>query len=126
MSFAAKLGLTSLAIIAALALALGAVHVERIGPELAAYGNLCGPHTNDPCLKPVLKGGFPFAYLYDRPGIAVERQLEFVEDQLFVGPLILDIVIYFALVLSAILAVRRARKRFKSAPSPHQRTTPPQ
>jgi len=125
MSFIAKLGLTSLAIIAALALALGSVNIERVGPEVAAYGNLCGPHTDDPCLEPVLKGGFPFAYLFDAPGISVERQLAFVEDQLHVGALILDIAIYFALVLAAILAVHRARTRLKSAPSPHQQTTPP-
>lgn len=111
MSIAAKLGCTSLALIVALALTLGSVNVERVGPELAAYGNLCGPGTADPCLEPVLKGGFPFAYLFDAPGISVEGQLAFVEDQLHVGALILDIAVYFAIVLSAILAVHRARTR---------------
>jgi hypothetical protein len=107
-------------------LALGSVHVERKGPELAAYGNLCGPHTNEPCLEPVLKGGFPLAYLFDTPGISVERHLPFVEDQLLVGPLILDIATYFAIVLSAIVIICRARTPLKSAQSPHQQTTPPQ
>ena len=126
MSFTAKLTFIRLTLIAAITLALASVNVERIGPELAAYGNLCGPRTNDPCLEPVLKGGFPFAYLFDAPGISVERQLAFVEDQLHVGALILDIAIYFALVLAAMLAGCRVITRLKSAPSPHQQTTPPQ
>jgi hypothetical protein len=122
MRLLAKLGFMSLAFIAAILLTLASVNVERVGPEQAAYGNLCGPHTNDLCFEPVLKGGFPFAYLFDAPGISVERQLEFIEDQLHVGALALDIAIYFALVLSAILAIHRARKSLKSAPSRHRRT----
>lgn len=109
MNLLAKLRLVILALIAAFALTLVSVNVERVGPELAEYGNLCGPHTNEPCLEPVLKGGFPFAYLFDSPGISVERHLAFVEDQLFVGPLVLDMTIYFAIVLSAIVVVRRTR-----------------
>jgi hypothetical protein len=103
MSFIATLRITSLAIVAAFVLALGSVYIERTGPELAAYGNLCGPRADDPCLEPVLKGGYPLAYLVDTPGIAVERKLAFVEDQLLPSALILDIAIYFMLVLSAIL-----------------------
>jgi hypothetical protein len=119
----AKWRLMSIACIAAITLALGSVYIERVGPERAAYGNLCGPRTDDPCLEPVLKGGFPFAYLFDAPGISVERQLAFVEDQLHVGALVLDIAIYFAIVLSAILAIRRARTPLRSAQSRHRQTT---
>jgi len=111
MSFTAKSGFAILALIAAFALTLASVNVQRVGPELAAYGNMCGPRADELCLEPVLKGGFPFAYLFDRPGISVERQLAFVEDQLHVGALILDIAIYFAIVLSGVLAVYRARTR---------------
>jgi len=121
----AKLCLMSLALIVAITLTLASVNIERVGPEQAAYGNLCGPYTDDPCLEPVLKGGFPFAYLFDAPGISVERQLAFIEDQLHIGALILDIAIYFAIVLAAMLAVHRAITRLKSAPSRHQQTTPP-
>lgn len=95
------------ALISAITLAFLSVHVERIGPELVAYGNLCGPSGYDSCYKPVLKGGFPVAYLFDAPGISVERQLAFVEDELSIEALVLDIAIYFAIVLPAILVVWR-------------------
>jgi hypothetical protein len=91
------------ALIAAITLALLSVGVERTGPELARYG--------DSIFKPELRGGFPLAYLYDAPGVSVERQLSFGEDKLFVGSLIIDIAIYFAIVLFIILAVSRARVR---------------
>ena len=104
-----KLSLIAVALISAITLALLSVCVERIGPELAVYGNLCGQSAADPCYKPVLKGGFPVAYLVDAPGISVERQLAFVEDQLLVGTLALDVAIYFALILFAMAAVSYRR-----------------
>jgi hypothetical protein len=105
----ATLRLVALALIAAVTLALLSVSVERTGPELAEYGNLCGPRTSDPCYEPVLKGGFPLAYLFDAPGISVEHQLAFVEDNLHPGALVVDIAVYFAITLTAILAVARYR-----------------
>jgi hypothetical protein len=114
-----KLTLTGIAHIPAIALALLSVYVERMGPELTAYGNLCGPAAADPSYKPVLKGGFPVAYLYDAPGVSVERQLSFGEDKLSMGALIVDIAIYLAIVLLAMLLVsywRSARMQSKSRP----------
>ncbi|MGG7607095.1 hypothetical protein [Massilia sp. BKSP1R2A-1] len=98
----ARLGLLILAFIAAVTLALLSSNIERIGPELVQDGNLCGPGGNAPCYKPALKGGFPFAYLFDHPGISVEGRLFFFEDTLLVGPLILDIAVYFVIVLLAV------------------------
>jgi hypothetical protein len=72
----------------------------------------------DFCYKPVLKGGFPVAYLFDAPGISVERQLGFFEDNLSVGALVLDVAFYFAIVLLIMLAVLRcwsALKKFASS-----------
>jgi hypothetical protein len=108
-----KLGLVAVALISAITLTLLSVCIERVGPELAAYGNLCGQSAADPCYEPVLKGGFPVAYLFDAPGISVERQLSFGEDKLFVGALVLDIAIYFALILFAVVAVSRRRSPSK-------------
>jgi hypothetical protein len=107
MSRVTRLSLAGIAFVLAITLALLSVHVERIGPELAAYGNLCGPNAVDPCYQPVLKGGFPVAYLFDTPGISVERKLAFVEDELVVGALIIDIAIYFAIGLLAMSIVSR-------------------
>lgn len=114
MSRLATVSRIALALVAAITLALLSVFVERIGPELAAYGNLCGPSTADPCYEPVLKGGFPVAYLFDAPGISVERQLAFVEDKLSAGALVLDIAFYFALVLLAILVISHRRSVLRS------------
>jgi hypothetical protein len=107
----ATLSLVCLVSIAAIALALLSVNVERIGPELVQDGNLCGPHGNDPCYKPALKGGFPFAYLFDQPGISVPGRLSFFEDTLFVWPLVLDIAVY----LAAVLLVSRLASRLRPA-----------
>jgi len=95
----------SVAFILAIMLAFLSVHVERIGPELAVYGNLCGPSGSDFCYKPVLKGGFPVAYLFDAPGVSRERVLAFGEDKLSLGALVLDIAIYFAIVVLAMRGV---------------------
>ena len=94
-----KFILISGALILAITLAFLSVHVERIGPELAVYGNLCGPSGSDFCCKPVMKGGFPVAYLFDAPGVSRERVLAFGEDKLSVSALVLDIAIYLAFVL---------------------------
>ncbi len=110
MSHVTKLILICLALIMAITLALLSVYVECTGPELAVYGNLCGPSGSEFCYKPVLKGGFPVAYLFDATGVSVERQLAFVEDDLSVGALVLDIATYLAIVLSTMMAISRWRQ----------------
>lgn len=89
------------AVMIAIALALMSVWIERIGPEQVAYGNTCGPTASDTCYQPVLKGGFPVAYLFDAPGVSVERRLAFVEDKLDRLGLLLDVIIYFTLCMVA-------------------------
>ena len=112
-----KLILICVALIIAIALTLRSVNVEHIGPELVVYGNLCGPSGFDFCYKPVLKGGFPVAYLFDAPGISVERQLGFFEDNLSVGALVLDVAFYFAIVLLTMIAVLRCWSALKKSAS---------
>lgn len=100
-------------LVSAIVLALLSVFVERTGPALAQYG--------DSIYKPVLKGGFPLAYLFDAPGVSVERQLSFGEDALFVGSLIIDIAIYFVTVLLTSVVVshyRSARMHGSSRANP--------
>ena len=110
-----KFILINAAFISAITLAFLSVYVERIGPELVEYGNMCGSSGADSCYKPVLKGGFPAAYLFDAPGISVERQLAFVEDKLYVGALVLDIAVYFAIIALAMLVVsRRSSTRLRA------------
>lgn len=91
----------------AITLAFLSAFVERTGPELVEYGNLCGLNASDPCYEPVLKGGFPVAYLFDAPGISVQHRLSFGEDELSIGALILDIAVYFGIALLVIPLVNR-------------------
>lgn len=104
--------LAGLAFVLALMLTLLSSFVERIGPEVAAYGNLCGPHHNDLCYQPVLKSGYPIAYVFDAPGVSVERKLG-VEDKLSAGAFVLDIAIYFVIFLLVfrVVAYRRDKRR---------------
>ena len=96
-----------LAALLAVVLLVLSAFVERSGPEVASYGNMCGPAANDPCLKPLLKGGVPIAYLFDQPGVSVEHQLSFAEDQVRIGAMALNTALYFAAI---VLAARLLRK----------------
>jgi len=105
-----KLSFLGLALILAITLALMSAHVEHVGPEMVAYGNLCGATASDLCYKPALKGGFPVAYLFDAPGVSRERQLAFGEDKVHIGALVTDIATYFAIFM-LIAGLYRARGR---------------
>jgi hypothetical protein len=66
----------------ALAIALGSAYVERVGPAPAAWRDeLCSPFPLHPCAEGVLQGGWPFAFLLDKPGISVMSALGLVEDR---------------------------------------------
>lgn len=104
-----KLRLLGLALVLAITLALSSAYVERVGPDVVSYGNVCGRGGSDQCYKPVLKGGFPFPYLFDAPGVSVERQLSFGEDNLRMVALVANIAIYFAMMVLVVVAVRRRR-----------------
>lgn len=107
-----------LALVIAIALTVASSIVERFGPAQVSYGNLCGPTSSGECLKPVLAGGFPMAYLEDAPGVSVERQLAFSEDNIRPVPLLFDFVFYWAaIVFFQRLLARRRRSAIPLAPS---------
>jgi hypothetical protein len=95
------------ALVLATALAVLSAWIHRVGPEQVVYSNLCGPTNSDLCYKPVLKGGFPFAYLFDAPGVSREDQLAFGEDNVHLGAFALDVALYFAAVVLVRWAVSR-------------------
>ena len=117
MRLSSNRSLAVFSLIAAITLTVKSVDIERYGPELAAYGNMCGPSHNGPCNEPVLNAGFPVGYLFDNPGISVEHQLALIEDEFRIGAFLLDVAIYFALVLLAALAVRAAWVRLRRRPA---------
>lgn len=81
---------------------------ERLGPELAAYGNLCGPEFNEACLEPVLNAGFPFAFLFDRPGVSVQHQLSLGEDEFRPARFAADLGLFWAGYLALLQLARWA------------------
>jgi hypothetical protein len=99
-----------LAVVAAVALTCGSFAYQRRGPELAVVGNLCGPQMNELCYAPILKGGYPLAYIYDNPNTSVEGDLG-VEDKLRPGAFVLDVLAYFVVLLLAGKALGYARTR---------------
>lgn len=107
----------SLSLVFAGALTLLSVRFERTGPGLVQYGNLCGPTFSDPCYKAELKGGFPFAYLSDAPGVSVQRQLAFVEDNFSPWAFALDVSVYFLAILLIAQVGSRLTGRSSGRPS---------
>lgn len=114
-------GRICLALMLAITLALLSALMQRIGPEELPYGNLCGRSGSELCMEPVLNGGFPFPYLFDAPGVSRERQLAFVEDDLRTPPFLLNVVVYFFVVVlvNIVVALRLSRsKPHKSGNAP--------
>ena len=101
----------ALAVVLALALTLLSSLVERNGPELASYGNLCGPSSDQDCLEPVLNAGLPLAYLFDQPGVSVERKLFILQDNFRPLPFTLDFLVYLSLVTLALFIAGRRRTK---------------
>lgn len=85
--------------LAALALTILSVFVQRVGPEQVINGNLCGASGNELCWQPALKGGLPFAFLYDYPGVSVPNKL---------GPEDTFVVLSFALDWACFVAAQAA------------------
>ena len=106
-----QLLLLAVAVAVALSLTLLSSVIQRNGPELASYGNMCGPSSDQDCLEPVLNAGFPFGYLFDQPGVSIERQLFFVEDNLRPVPFALDFLAYLSLVALAFRLTGRLRTK---------------
>ena len=60
-------------------------------------------------MKPRLNGGFPWAYLFDAPGITVEGQLSFGEDEFRTSPFLADLAAYAAVIMVCAHVVSRVR-----------------
>jgi hypothetical protein len=98
----------ALSVLVGLGIGLLSVRVQRTGPEQVVYSNLCGPAMDQLCYKPVLNGGFPLPFLYDRAGVSREDQLAFVEDRFRWLPFLADLVLYAAVMFGiARLTTRR-------------------
>ncbi len=105
---ARRAGGAAAALLVAVLLTLLSTRVQRRGPEQVVYGNLCGPTMSDLCYKPVLKGGYPIAFLFDAPGVSVEDQLSFGEDHVRLDAFAADVAVYLVVLIAIVLAARRS------------------
>jgi hypothetical protein len=93
--------------ILAILLSLSSVLIERIGPEVVQYENMCGVSGSEPCTRLQLKGGYPAAYLFDSGGVSVANKLG-LEDEVVVSAFLLNCALYAAAVLLTLRIVSRA------------------
>jgi hypothetical protein len=100
---------------AAVALTSASIYIERHGPQFIILRETCGPRGKDYCFDPVLKGGFPIAYLYDTP-FGRTGTLSRSEDNFRRGPFLLDVLIYFAAFVLGRETVARLRARRSRLP----------
>lgn len=98
-------------LVPALALALASSYVERVGPAPAAWRDeLCSPFPLHPCGEGVLQGGWPFAFLLDKPGISVMSALGLVEDRFEPWAFWADVAAYWAALLGLAWLVALLRR----------------
>jgi hypothetical protein len=92
-------------------LALATMRVERVGAAPPSWRDeLCAPEPLHPCTAGVLQGGWPLAYLVDRPGISVMGQLAPVED-LFLPIAFAADVVAFWIALFVVTHAATSRRR---------------
>jgi hypothetical protein len=89
--------------------ALASSCAEHLGPEDVAYSNLCDASHQRNCLQPQLSAGLPLPFLFDTPGLSVERQLSFLEDEFRPAPFWLDVAAFALFWLLVQGGVRRLR-----------------
>jgi hypothetical protein len=94
--------------LAANAITVASVNVQGTDDEQASYGNMCGPMSDQDCNEPLLKAGFPFAYLADSPATSVHHQLG-IEDDFRPLSYAADVGFYMALIVVVIALARLQR-----------------
>jgi hypothetical protein len=92
--------------IAAVAFVLTCVSIayQRYGPEEGISGNVCGRLGWDLCYVPVRNGGFPFAYLVDKPSISVSGSLGLLDDEFRPWLFLLDM-LFFSIVITVVMEI---------------------
>ena len=95
----------------ALVLTLGSCGVQRLGPEQAAYGNLCGPSMDQLCMRPRLNGGWPLGYMFDTPGVSVEGSLAWPDDPVRTIPFLVDLAFFWAVLAAAAMLLSWGLRR---------------
>jgi hypothetical protein len=95
----------------AILLATSSCAIQRHGPDQAIYCSL-GKSIDGfdiYCPKPVLNGGWPAPFAFDRPGISVEGNVSFPEDDFRIWPFLANVAFYQLILLGLWRLQRRIR-----------------
>lgn len=100
-----------LSAIAAVGIAGGSCAIQQHGPDQAIYCALGKSRDGYDiyCPKPVLNGGWPAPFAFDRPGISVEDKIAFPEDDFRFWPFVSNVAFYLLIILSLMHCLRRLR-----------------
>lgn len=77
------------------------VRASRVRAPAQWRDELCSQFPLHPCDEGVLQGGWPLAFLLDKPGISVMAQLGLIEDRFEATPFFLDLALFWAALLGA-------------------------
>jgi hypothetical protein len=84
----------------AIVITLATFAIQRHGPEIGTYGNVCGSTGDQPCTHILLNAGYPLGYVFDNPSVSVrDKLMPIIEDEFRIIPFILD-TIFYAVALS--------------------------
>lgn len=100
-------------LILALLLSLGSALIQRHGPDHGVYCALgkSADGYDIYCPRQKLNGGWPAAFLFDRPGISVEDALFVVEDDFRWEPFMANVGFYLSLLVGLRAVLRTSRSR---------------
>ncbi len=75
------------------------VFYQRPSGEIILFGNVCDAQSWVECYRPRVSAGFPFAFIFDKPGITVEDNASFLEDDIRLLPFVMNVWLYTVLFL---------------------------
>lgn len=77
------------------------IFYTHVGSEIIKFGAECNIEQWMLCYHPRLTAGFPFAFYFDFPGVSVENQIGFLEDEFRLYPFLIDLWIYYLLLFTS-------------------------
>jgi len=110
----AGLAIVITSLVIAFALTIYSSNLQRVGPAIRGFGNVCGPSGEERCYEPVLNAGFPLPYFFDNPSISARGNLALLEDDFRILPFLVDVDLIGIVSLAMLFAGRRYLIRRRS------------
>ena len=110
----ARLAFVITSLVIAFALTIYSSNIQRVGPAIRGFGNVCGPSGEERCYEPVLNAGFPLPYFFDNPSISARGNLSLLEDEFRILPFLIDFYLFGIVSLAMLFAGRSYLLRRRS------------